>query len=155
MNVEEILAELERSGNPANIAGMRRYKVCGDKAFGVVMPALRAMAKRVNRDQALAEALWNTGYHEARILASLVGDPAMISEQTMDRWVAEIDSWAVCDALCGNLFYKTPLAWRKAVEWSRRQEEFVRRAGYVLMTQLAVHDKGASDDKLLKLPVRT
>ncbi|MFN0171646.1 MAG: DNA alkylation repair protein [Bryobacteraceae bacterium] len=150
MTVEEILVELERLGSPANIAGMRRYKVCGDKAFGVAMPVLRAMARRVKRDQALAEALWNTGYHEARILASLVGDPAAITEQTMDRWAAEIDSWAVCDALCGNLFDRTPLAWRKAVEWSRRKEEFVRRAGYVLITQLAVHDKKASDDKLLK-----
>ncbi len=150
MKIGEILAELERLGNPANVAGMRRYKVCGDKAFGVVMPELRAMAKRVKRDQALAEALWNTGYHEARILASLVGDPAAITEQTMDRWAAGIDSWAVCDALCGNLFHKTPLAWRKAVEWSRRKEEFVRRAGYVLITQLAVHDKKASDKSLLK-----
>ena len=94
--------------------------------------------------------MWQTGILEARGVASLIGDPAAVTEELMEAWAADFDSWAVCDGCCCVLFDKTKLAWRKAMAWSRRDEEYVKRAGYVLMAALAVHDKAAADERFLR-----
>jgi 3-methyladenine DNA glycosylase AlkD len=78
-------------------------------------------------------------------VASMIADPRMVTEQELERWVSGFDSWDVCDQCCNNLFCRTDFAYEKAMEWSRRREEFVKRAGFVLMACLAVHDKGADD----------
>ena len=84
----------------------------------------------------------------------MVDDPAKVSEDQMEKWALEFDSWDVVDGCCGNLFDKTGFAIRKAHEWSKRKEEFVKRAGFVLMAELAVHDKKASNQTFLDfLPV--
>jgi 3-methyladenine DNA glycosylase AlkD len=140
-----ILANLKSLANPENVAGMARYGINPKNTFGVSIPLLRAMAKEIGKEHALALELWETGIHEARILAGLIDDPGMVSEAQLERWVADFDSWDVCDLLCSNLFDKTPFAYAKAVAWSAREEEFVKRAGFVLMAALAVHDKGAPD----------
>jgi 3-methyladenine DNA glycosylase AlkD len=105
-----------------------------------------ALAKAIGKDHALAEQLWNSGIHEARILASMIDEPRLVTEEQVERWVAAFASWDVCDQCCGNLFDRTPFAYRKALEWSERSEEYVKRAGFALMAYLAVHDKRASDD---------
>jgi 3-methyladenine DNA glycosylase AlkD len=148
--LEEVLTELRSLGDPAAVAGMARFGICSSKALGVSTPVLRAMAKRIGRNHALAQALWQTGILEARALSSLVGDPKLVTENLMEAWVVDFDSWAVCDAACCNLFDKTKFAWKKALEWSRRDEEYVKRAGYALMAALAVHDKAAADEKFLR-----
>ena len=129
---------------------MGRFGIHAQKAFGVSTPKLRALAKRIGRDHSLARELWKTGILEARGLASLIGDPAELTEALMESWVKDFDSWAVCDAACCNLFDKSRFAWRKALEWSRRDREYVRRAGFALMAALAVHDKTARDEKFLR-----
>ncbi len=68
----------------------------------------------------------------------------------MDRWVKDFDSWDVCDQCCGNLFDKAKAAHQKALEWSSRKEEFVKRAGFALMAALSVHDKKTSNATFLK-----
>jgi 3-methyladenine DNA glycosylase AlkD len=139
-----ILEQLKSMANPANVAGMARFGINPSQTLGVSMPALRQMA-RGPRDHALAEALWQSGIHEARILAALVDDHARVTPEQMERWVLDFDSWDVCDQVCSNLFDRTPYAVEKAHAWSQRPEEFVKRAGFVLMAALAVHDKQASD----------
>lgn len=129
---------------------MSRFGIKADKAFGVSVPALRKLAKSIGKDHALAQALWESGLHEARELATMIADPELVTEELMERWVMDIDSWDVCDHCCGNLWDKTPFAYRKAREWSRRPEEFVKRAAFSLMAALAVHDKTASDDAFIK-----
>jgi 3-methyladenine DNA glycosylase AlkD len=109
------------------------------------MPVLRKMAREIGRRHDLAEELWRSGIHEARILAALIDIPREVAEEQMERWVLDIDSWDVCDQLCGNLFSRTGHAFTKAVVWSSRPETFVKRAGFVLMASLAVHDKKADD----------
>ena len=109
------------------------------------MPTLRQMGKEIGRDHDLAERLWTSGIHEGRILATLVADPGRVTEAQMERWVLDFDSWDVCDQCCSNLFGRTALAQQKAVEWSGRDEEFVKRAGFVLMARLAVTEKKADD----------
>jgi 3-methyladenine DNA glycosylase AlkD len=103
------------------------------------------MAKRIGRDHSLAADLWVSGIHEARILAGLVDDPALVTEKQVEAWAAEFDSWDVVDGTCCNLFDRTPFAYSKAVEWSGRDEEFVKRAAFSLMAGLAVHDKASSN----------
>lgn len=126
---------------------MERFGINTKKSFGVSVYEIRKLAKEIKRNHGLAQKLWDTGIREARILASLVEDPKAVTEKQMEGWVKDFDSWDVCDLTCSNLFDKTPYAYKKAVEWSGRGEEFVKRAGFVLMAVLSVHDKKAGNKK--------
>ena len=148
MNASEIIAELQLLGSQANREGMARFGIKTERALGISMNSLRQIAWRVGKkDHALAQELWDTGLHEARLLATIVDDPGAVTQEQMERWVAEFDSWDLCDQCCGNLFDKTPDAWNKAVEWSAREQEFEKRAGFALIAYLAVHDKHAPNEK--------
>src|SRR5438094_9681975 len=142
-----ILERLEAMGSEKNVAGMARFGIVGDRPFGVSVVQLRKLAREVapKKDHALAAALWKTKRHEARILATLVDEPAKVTEAQMERWAKDLRSWDVCDACAMNLFDKTRFAWRKAKEFARRDEEFVKRLGFAMMAALAAHDKQASD----------
>ena len=145
MTYQHILRTLKSHYKPENIEGMARFGIVTKKAYGVPAPALRKLAREIGKDHALAQRLWSSGIHDARVLAALIDDPAEVTEEQMESWAADFDNWGVCDACCGNLFDKTGFAYRKAVEWSRRDEEFVKRAGFALMACLVVHDKKADD----------
>jgi 3-methyladenine DNA glycosylase AlkD len=132
-------------GDPSRVEGMARYGIRTDHAFGVTVTELRRLARDLRPDHELAAALWSSGVHEARILASLVDDATLVTEEQMDAWVSGLDSWDVCDAVCGNLFDRTPFALDKAVEWTGREPEFERRAGFALMAWAAVHRKDLPD----------
>ena len=144
MAAEEILSELRQLGEPQRVAALRRSGVTSP-AFGVGLPALRSLAKRIGRDRELALALWETGVREARILASLIDEHERVMRSQMDRWAETFDSWEICDQCCQNLFAHTAFALDKAVEWTQRPEELVKRAGFVLVAVRAVHDKRADD----------
>jgi 3-methyladenine DNA glycosylase AlkD len=145
------MMELRAKANPRNVEGMARFGINSVNTLGVSLADLKPMAKRIGRDHRLALALWGTGVHEARMLAFLIDDRETLTEAQMDAWAADFDSWDVCDGCCLHLFGDSPLAWKKAVEWSKRDDEYVKRAGYALMAVLAVHDKDAPDSKFLKL----
>jgi len=130
---------------------MARFGINPDRALGVRVPDLRRLSKEIGTDHRLALALWKTGLHEARILASMVDDPAEVTEAQMESWVGDFDSWDLCDQCCGNLFDKTPFAYTKSIEWAARDEEFPKRAGFALMAWAAVHDKRAEDRVFLDL----
>ncbi|MBU4461010.1 MAG: DNA alkylation repair protein [Verrucomicrobia bacterium] len=148
-DVGEVVDWLRAHGSERNRAGMARYGIRADRAFGVSMPAMRAFARTLGHSHALALDLWASGIHEARILASLVDEPARVMPVQMDAWARDLDSWDVCDQCCLNLFRRTPHAWRRAHAWSRRRAEFVKRAGFSLFAVLAVHDKAAPDERFL------
>ena len=152
--VKEILRQLRALSDPEAVSSMARFGIKADKAFGVPVPALRKLARSIGKDHQLAQDLWDSGLHEARELATMIADPKQVTEDSMERWVKDIDSWDVCDHCCGNLWDKTPFAYRKARDWSRRPEEFVKRASFSLMAALAVHDKAPIDDAFIKfLPI--
>jgi 3-methyladenine DNA glycosylase AlkD len=154
LGAEEVIAELCALGKPENVAGMARYGIRSRRVLGVPTPTLRAMAKRIGRHHALAQELWQTGILEARVIASLIADPKLVTEELMESWAADFDCWALCDGACCVLFDKTRFAWKKAIEWSRRDEEYGKRGAYAIMAALAVHDKVAPDAKYLRfLPV--
>lgn len=141
MDIAGILSALQAQANPANVVGMARFGINPHNTLGISMPFLRSLARQVGRDHPLALQLWETGIHEARILASLVADPRQVDDALLERWVLDFDSWDVCDQVCLNLFHRSPLAWEKALAWSSRPETFVRRAAFTLMATLAVHAK--------------
>jgi 3-methyladenine DNA glycosylase AlkD len=142
---EEIILKLKNQADPKNAAGMVRFGISSNNTLGIPMPFLRKLAKEIGKDHQLALDLWRSGIHEAKILACLVDELEKVTKKQMDEWVEDFDSWDVCDQVCMNLFDKTEWAFSKAEQWSRRKEEFVRRAGFALMATLAVHDKKAKD----------
>jgi 3-methyladenine DNA glycosylase AlkD len=147
-DTQQIIKRLKGLADPKSVDGMARYGIKPDRALGVSIPALRKLAKETGKDHQLASGLWSSGIHEARILAGMVDDPGEVTESQMEEWVSEFDSWDLCDQVCMNLFWLTPLAYPKCFEWSAREEEFVKRAGFALMARLAWSDKSASDERI-------
>jgi len=150
MTCPEILKKLKSLADPKAAAGMARYGISVKNTLGVSIPKQRSLARKIGTDHQIARELWASGIHEARMLASMVDDPAEVSEKQMESWAADFESWDVCDQVCSNLFDRTAFAWLKAVEWTGRKQEFVKRAGFVLMAVLAVHDKQAPDSAFLQ-----
>jgi 3-methyladenine DNA glycosylase AlkD len=152
---ERLLEALRYLASPAVVAGMARVGICARGTLGVQMRDLRTIARDTLRTcrrdgplrHAIAAALWSSGVHEARILATLLDVPALVDARQADAWVAELDSWDVCDALVNNLLRDGPLGWPKARAWVAREEEFVRRAGLVLAATRAVHHRDVPDDR--------
>ena len=150
-SVEEVLKRLSSEARPDQLAGMARYGMAIERRLGVSVPKLRKLARELGRDHQLALDLWQTEIAEARIIAALVDEPEKLTEAQMEEWVKDINSWDVCDQVCMNLFEKVSLAWQKIVDWSEREEEFVKRTAFSLMACLAWHDKKAEDEKFIKL----
>ena len=150
MKYREIIKQLKSLSNPEAVEGMARFGINPRNTFGVSIPNLRKIAKAAGKDHELALQLWDSGIHEARMLAGFIDDPALVTLEQMEEWVSDFDSWDVCDQVCSNLFDKTSYAYRKALEWAGREEEFVKRAGFVLMASLAVHDKAAGENEFEK-----
>ena len=144
--LDDVLEALRERADPSRLEGMVRYGIDTSHALGVSMPEIRTVARSVERRHGLAQQLWVTEIHEARILASMVDEPERVTPSQMDRWARDFESWDVCDQVCSNLFVRTPRAYAKAAQWSSRRAEFVKRAAFSLMASLAVHDKDADDD---------
>jgi 3-methyladenine DNA glycosylase AlkD len=149
--MQEILAKLRSLGRPENVAGMARYGITGRAVLGVSVEPLRELARELEPNHTLAQQLWSTGIHEARLLAAFIDEPDKVTLGQMDRWARDFDNWAVCDGVCLHLFGRTPHAWGRARAWAGRREEFVRRAAFALMAVLAIHDKAAPDASFLGL----
>lgn len=144
-DIDEIVDLLKEKSNPRNVEGMKRFGINTSKALGISVTELRKLAKVIKKNQPLSLELWKTGIHEARILASMIGDPKLVTEGQMDNWTANFSSWDVCDQTCSNLFDKTPFVRAKINEYTASTHEFVKRAGFVLIACLTVHDKKAED----------
>ena len=145
MTAPEVLAALRAQADPKNVAGMARYGISTQGTLGVPVVLIRRLAKQAGRSHELAAELWDSGIHEARILATIVDRPEWVTRRQMNQWARDFDSWDVCDQACLNLFRYTPFAWAMAARWAGARREFVRRAGFALMAGLAVKDKNASD----------
>ena len=145
MTYHRIIRELKSLRNQRNIDGMARFGIRGKNILGVPKPKLDKIAHGIGKNHELALKLWDSGIHEARFLAALVDDPGRVGSFQMEKWVKDFDSWDICDCCCGHLFDRTRWAARKVFEWSRRKNEFEKRAGFALIAALAVHGKKAPD----------
>jgi 3-methyladenine DNA glycosylase AlkD len=150
MQVQEVLTRLKSLSNQNNKEGMAKFGINIDSALGISIYTLRSVAKEIGMNHELAIQLWNSGIHEAKILASMIGEPARVTENLMEKWVNDFNSWDICDQVCCNYFDRSPFAYHKAIEWSARRKEFVKRAGFVLMATLSVHDKHADDQQFIQ-----
>jgi len=146
-----VLRELEALADPRVREKMAYFGVNVPKAHGISAPVLHALARHIGKDHALAEQLWASGIHEARILATLIGEPQKVTSEQMDRWAGDFNSWDVVDTACRYLYVFAAPAWRKADAWSRRPEEFVKRAAFSLMAYLSYLDKQSPDARFARL----
>jgi 3-methyladenine DNA glycosylase AlkD len=148
--VSDALGWLERHGSKRIRDELEpRYGITTANAYGVAIRDIQTLAKQLGRDHDLAEALWRTGVYEARLLTAYVDDPSSVTAAQMDRWARDFDNWGIVDTLCFVLFDRTPHAWRKVDQWSRKRDEYVKRAGFVLLACLALHDKAVADEPFL------
>ena len=159
VNYSDIIGLIESQKNPKTLETMASFGINVTNAYGIPIPFLRSIAGQIGRgngenNHLLVQQLWSSRIHELRILSSMIDDPYRITESQMDEWVREFNSWDICDQCCGNLFSKTKYAFKKAKEWSGRKEEFVKRAGFVLMATVSIHDKNTGDTEFIKfLPI--
>ena len=148
-SVEDVVADLQRMASKKVRDGMARYAIPSDRALGVSVSALQKYAKKLGRNHELANALWGTGWYEARMLACYVDDPLQVTPAQMDRWCRDFDNWAIVDTACFALFDRTPHAWSRVDKWARSTKEFVKRAAFALLWGFTVHDKNAEDQRFL------
>jgi 3-methyladenine DNA glycosylase AlkD len=149
ISVDDALRRLKVEARPDQLAGMARYGIVVEKRLGVSIPELRKIAKEIGKNHDLALELWKTGISDAMILSSLIAKPEKLAEEQMEEWVNDFNSWDVCDQVCNNLFNGHPLVWKKILDWSKRDEVFVKRAAFALLSSLAVHDKEAPDEMFI------
>jgi 3-methyladenine DNA glycosylase AlkD len=147
----EALARLRATADPRMRTAQARFGIAAERSLGISAPKLHKLAREIGRDHALAQQLWDSGIHEARCLAFLIAEPGKLTEAQMEQWAREFSSWDIVDGACRYLFLYAPFAWKKAVEWTRREREYEKRAAFSLMAYLAVHDKQAPDAKFLRL----
>jgi 3-methyladenine DNA glycosylase AlkD len=152
--LDETLSRLREAARPDQLDALARFGQTGASRLGLAVPTLRALARELGRDQALALALWDTGIPDAQMLAGMVAEPARLTLAQMDHWVAGMGAWDVCDQACVNAFVKSPLAWDAIPRWAAREAEFEKRAGFALLAVAAVHQKTRPDaDFLARLPL--
>ncbi|MEO8482373.1 MAG: DNA alkylation repair protein [Acidobacteriota bacterium] len=147
----DVLAWLRHRGSRRNVEGMARFAIHSEKAFGVSMATMKPLASRLRPNHDLALQLWESGWHEARMLATLIDDPARVTVTQMNAWARDFDNWAVCDTACFHLFDRTPLVWKVLARWAASPREFVKRAAFALVASLALHDRDTSDDAFVAL----
>ena len=150
MKYDDIMKRLESLSDARAIEGMAKFGITPEQAYGVSVPNLRRIARETGKDRDLAQRLWEAGIRETRILACMIDTPEMVTEDQMESWVRDFSYWEICDQCCQNLFGRTKFAYRKAIEWSSSNEEFVKRAGFVLMARLAVSDKKRNDKDFIE-----
>lgn len=149
-DVDAVIASLKRLGSESTRDGMARYGLPSDKAFGVPVGKMQQLAKQLGRNHELALDLWESGWYEARMLAAFLDEPERVTPAQMDRWCRDFDNWGICDTVCFHLFDRTPHAFAKVVQWSRRRDEFVKRAAFALLACLALHDKHSGDEAFVR-----
>jgi len=145
MQYQEIIQKLRSMSNPEAIIGMARYGINTKKCLGISIYRLRELVKEIDSNHELALQLWDSGLHDARLLACFIDIPSEVTEKQMDAWAHDFDSWDICDQACTSLFDTSPFAWKKVVDWAEQKEEFVKRGAFSLLAGLAVHDKNADD----------
>jgi len=147
MTKEEVILALEKLANPEKVAfKSQKFGVKTNyKTLGIYHKDLKILAKKIGKNTALGIALFDTEIYEARILCSKICKPYEVSEELLDTWVETFDTWETCDSFCMELIKFHDLALKKAFEWSSREEEFVKRAGLVLMAVYGFADKNAEN----------
>lgn len=145
-SLKEVLAWLKKEGTKHDLDNLPRFGITAKNALGVSMAKMQRYAKTLGKNHALALDLWKSGYYEARMLATLLAEPKELTSAQMDQWCRDFDNWAICDTACFHLFDRSPHAWKKISAWSKKSDEFVKRAAFALLASIALHDKQGPDE---------
>jgi 3-methyladenine DNA glycosylase AlkD len=148
MNVEDVLKEIKKNSSSSALKAQEYFGISVENSYGLTTPQMRIIAKKIGTNHSLAVQLWKTKVHEARHIASMIADPMRTDEKLMEQWLKDFNSWDLVDGCCSSLFRKTTHAYAKALEWTTREKEFEKRAGFTMMAQLAVHDKKSPDKSM-------
>lgn len=148
MTAAEIISKLKSMGSEENRKGMAKYGINTANAVGVTVLAVREMAKETGTDHELALELWNSGVHEARIMATVIADPEKTDSALLEKWVEDLNSWDLCDQFCNNLVTHTKHAREKVIEWCVQDEAFIKRAGFSTMANYALKSPELNDKEL-------
>ena len=147
--VNAVIASLKKASTKKTLDSLPRYGITTSKAMGVSVGNIQVIAKGIGKDHDLAQALWTTGWYEARLLTAFIDEPDRVTPLQMDRWCRDFDNWGIVDTVCFKLFDQTPHAWKKVLQWSKRRDEFQKRAAFALLACLGVHDKEATNEQFL------
>ena len=128
---------------------IERFGLSGKEMLGVTVTDLRTIAKEVGPQHDIATQLWDTGVHEAKILATMLEDIRYVTDEQADQWLKQMDSWDLVDETCLNLFSKMPNPFRRARAWAEREKEFEKRAGFSLVACLAAFGKDQADQEFI------
>ncbi len=142
---DEVMRKLYALGNPANAAGQRRFGIRGEKMLGTSIYDLRRLARGL-RDHELVAQLWDSGVHDARLLATMVDDPSQVTRTQMNAWVEDFDSWDICDQATDNLFIHCEGILELIPQWAARDEEYIRRAAFASIAAIAWHGSRFTDE---------
>lgn len=148
--VSEVLSELRKNASAKYRADMSaRYGiVTKDEVYGTPVAALKKIAKGIGRDHALADELWKTGVYDARMLATMIDDPALVTRAQMDRWAKDFDNWGIVDTAAFYLLDQSPHAFAQIERWAGAKDEMVKRAAFALLASCALHGIGTDEDHL-------
>ncbi len=148
--VELILKKIQMLASEERKKVQAYFKIGDVNSFGLTQPQIKLLAKEIGKNHALALELWESGVHEARHIALLIADKNLVTEELAEKWIKDFNSWDIVDGCCSTLLCRTPFAFKKAIEWTKRKEEYEKRTGFALMAMLAVHDKKATNEKFEK-----
>jgi 3-methyladenine DNA glycosylase AlkD len=147
MILEDVVKKLEGLANPEKVRlKSEKFGINADHSLGIYHKDLKLIAKGLGLDNELAIALFDTGIYEARILCSKMFKPSDITEELMEKWVSTFENWEICDSFCMGLFAKSAFARKKVLEWSLREREFEKRAGFVIIAAYCMADKHADNE---------
>ncbi|MNX82277.1 DNA alkylation repair enzyme [compost metagenome] len=137
---DEVYAQLEAWGSE-KVRAINARQGAGDNQFGVKMGDLRALAKAIKVDHALAMRLWETGNADARILATMIMDPAALTEAELEAMLTSLTYFNLADKLVDNVIARSPHAEALRLRWMPSSEELIGRSGWGLLVEQIVARK--------------
>lgn len=141
MEFDQIIKEFERLSDVDFAENMKKFGIRYVKSYGLRLPQIRKVAKQCGKNHDLALKLWNHGYHETYLMATLVEESEKVSSKQLNDWVNMFYSWDLVDQACINLLRFIPEARENIFIWCDSDEEFVKRTAFSLIAVLAVHEK--------------
>lgn len=151
MEFDQVIHEFEELSDVDFAENMKKFGITYVKSYGLRLPQIRKIAKQCGKDHELALELWNHGYHETYLLATLVEEPEKVNSKQLDGWVHTCYSWDLVDQACINLLRFIPEAIDNIFIWAKSEEEFVKRTSFSLIAVLAVHEKESNFDKYFEI----
>ncbi len=146
MELEEVLKVLDQLADPKKVLFKeKKFGIKPKNSLGIYHKDLKELAKKIGHDDQLALALFDTEIYEARILCSKILSPKKVTSELAEKMVVVFETWEICDSFCMGLISKSDVALTKAMQWVNRPEEFVKRAGFVLMASYGFADKKADN----------